>query len=63
MALYFDLHATRTDSGRPRPNMRLRTLTAIRVSTFCAGREWERKVSPMICLYRLIAPSAPALAL
>ena len=27
------------------------------------GRLWERKVSPMMCLYRLIVPSAPVLAL
>ena len=58
-----DLQAARTEFGRPRSNMRLRTVTAIRVSTSWAGRPWERKVSPMMRLYRLIVPSAPALAL
>ena len=60
---FLDLQAARTESGRPRSSMRLRTVTAIRVSTSCAGRVCERKVSPMMRLYRLIAPSAPALAL
>ena len=60
---FLDLQAARTDSGRPMSSMRLRTVTAIWVSASCAGRAWERKVSPMIRLYRLIAPSAPALAL
>jgi hypothetical protein len=27
------------------------------------GRLWERKMSPMMCLYRFIVPSNPALAL
>src|SRR4051812_9990894 len=58
-----DLQAARTDSKRPRSSIRLRTVTAIRVSTSWAGRVCERKVSPMMRLYRLIAPSAPALAL
>ena len=58
-----DLQAARTDSGRPRSSIRLRTVTAIRVSTSWAGRVCERKVSPMMRLYRLIVPSAPALAL
>ena len=59
---YFpDFQAARTDSERPRSSIWLRMLTAIRVSY--AGRVCERKVSPMIRLYRLIAPSAPALAL
>jgi hypothetical protein len=35
---FLDLQATRTDSGRPRSSMRLRMLTAILVSTSCAGR-------------------------
>ena len=39
--------------------MRLRTVTAIRVHSW-AGRLWERKVSPMMRLYRLIVPSIPA---
>jgi hypothetical protein len=56
-----DHQAARTDSGRS--SIRLRTVTAIRVSTSWAGRVCERKVSPMMRLYRLIAPSAPALAL
>ena len=60
---FLDLQAARTDSERPRSSIRLRTLTAIRVSVSCAGRLWERKVSPMMRLYRLIVPSAPALAL
>ena len=60
---FVDLQAARTDSWRPRSSIRLRTVTAIRVSTFWAGRVCERKVSPMMRLYRLIAPSAPALAL
>jgi hypothetical protein len=45
----------------PRSSMRLRMLTTMRVSW--AGRLWERKVSPMMRLYRLSVPSAPALAL
>jgi hypothetical protein len=60
---FLDHQAARTDSGRPRSSIRLRTVTAIRVSTSWAGRVCERKVSPMMRLYRLIAPSAPALAL
>jgi hypothetical protein len=60
---FVDHQAALTDSGRPRSNIRLRTVTAIRVSTSWAGRVCERKVSPMMRLYRLIVPSAPALAL
>src|SRR4051812_41748087 len=60
---FLDHQAARTDSGRPRSSMRLRMLTAMRVSVSCAGRVWERKVSPMMRLYRLIVPSTPALAL
>ena len=60
---FLDLQAARTDSGRARSSILLRTLTAMRVSTSWAGRVCERKVSPMMRLYRLIAPSAPALAL
>ena len=60
---FVDFQAARTDSGRPRSSIRLRTVTAIRVSTSWAGRVCERTVSPMMRLYRLIAPSAPALAL
>ena len=62
MLHYFpDFQAARTDSERPRSSIWLRMLTAIRVSY--AGRVCERKVSPIMRLYRLIAPSAPALAL
>src|SRR3982750_3321270 len=53
--------AARTESGRPRPNMRLSALTAIWVSTCWAGPAWERRVSPITRLYRLIAASALAL--
>jgi hypothetical protein len=60
---FADHQAARTESGRPRSSIRLRTVTAILISASCAGRVCERKVSPMIRLYRLIAPSAPALAL
>ena len=60
---FLDHQAARTDSGRPRSSIRLRTVTAIRVSTSWVSRVCERKVSPMMRLYRLIAPSAPALAL
>jgi hypothetical protein len=60
---FLDYQAARTDSGRPRSSMRLRTVTAILVSVSCAGRLWERKVSPMMRLYRLIVPSTPALVL
>jgi hypothetical protein len=60
---FVDHQAARTEFGRPRSNMRLRTLTAILVSTSYDGRPWERKVSPMMRLYRLIVPSTPALAL
>ena len=60
---FVDHQAVRTDLGRPRSNMRLRTVTAIRVSTSWAGRVCERKVSPMMRLYRLIVPSTQALAL
>ena len=64
MPLWFlDHQAARTESGRPRSSMRLRMLTAMRVSVSCAGWLWERKVSPMMRLYRLIVPSTPALAL
>ena len=56
---FVDLQAARTDSGRS--SIRLRTVTAIRVSW--AGRVCERKVSPMMRLYRLIVPSTPALVL
>lgn len=59
---FVDLQAAGTESGHPRSSSRLRTVTAIRVSTSWAGRVCERKVSPMIRLYRLIAPSTPALA-
>jgi hypothetical protein len=58
---FLDHQAARTDSGRS--SIRLRTVTAIRVSTSWVSRVCERKVSPMMRLYRLIAPSAPALAL
>jgi hypothetical protein len=58
---FLDHQAARTDSGRS--SIRLRTVTAIWVSTSWADRVCERKVSPMMRLYRLIAPSAPALAL
>ena len=60
---FVDHQAARTESGRPRSSIRLRTVTAIRVSTSWAGRVCERKVSPMMRLYRLIVPSTPALAL
>jgi hypothetical protein len=40
---FLDHQAARTDSGRPRSSMRLRMLTAMRVSVSCAGRLWERK--------------------
>src|SRR5689334_12009959 len=53
--------ATRTDSGRPRLSIRLSALTAIWVSTCWAGPAWERKVSPITRLYRLMAASALAL--
>src|SRR5689334_5110981 len=58
---FLDHQAAQTDSGRS--SMRLRMLTTMRVSVCCAGRLWERKVSPTMRLYRLIAPSAPALTL
>jgi hypothetical protein len=35
---FLDHQAARTDPGRPRSSIRLRTLTAILVSTSCAGR-------------------------
>src|SRR3954464_5712696 len=60
---FVDHQAARTDCGRARSSIRLRTVTAIRVSTSWAGRVCERKVSPMMRLYRLIAPSALAPAL
>jgi hypothetical protein len=41
---FVDLQAARTESGRPRSSIRLRTVTAIRVSTSWAGRVCERKV-------------------
>src|SRR3954464_5535591 len=52
--------AARTESGRPRPSIRLSALTAIWVSTCWAGPAWERSVSPITRLYRLIAASALA---
>jgi hypothetical protein len=57
---FVGLQAARTESGRPRSSIRLRTATAIRVSVSWAGWLWERKVSPMMRLYRLIASSIPA---
>ena len=45
---FLDLQAARTDSGRARLRILLRTVTAIRVSTFWAGLVCERKVSLMI---------------
>ena len=64
MPLWFlDHQAARMESGRPRSSMRLRMLTAMRVSVSCAGWLWERKVSPMMRLYRLIVPSTSALTL
>ena len=42
---FLDHQAARMESRRPRSSIRLRTLTAILVSTSCAGRLWERKVS------------------
>src|SRR5258708_4117112 len=53
--------AARTDSGRPRSSMRLSAFTVIWVSTSWAGPAWERSVSPITLLYRLIAASALAL--
>ena len=58
---FLDHQVAQTDSGHPRSSKRLRTLMAMQVS--CAGRLWERKMSPMMRLSRLIVPSAPALAL
>jgi hypothetical protein len=45
-----DPQAARTEFGRPRSSIRLRTATAIRDSVSCAERLWERKVSPMMRL-------------
>ena len=43
---FLDHRVAQTDSGHPRSSKRLRTLMAILVSTSCAGRLWERKMSP-----------------
>src|SRR5689334_4423554 len=58
---FLPFQAARTESGRPRPTMRLSALTAIWVSASWAGPAWERRVSPITRLYRLIAASALAL--
>src|SRR5690349_14032041 len=44
---FLPFQAARTESGRPRPNMRLSALTAIWISTSWAGPAWERSVSPI----------------
>jgi D-arabinose 1-dehydrogenase-like Zn-dependent alcohol dehydrogenase len=53
-------HATRTDSGRPRSSMRLRTSTAIAISVAWAASVWERSASPITCLKRPIWASTRA---
>src|SRR5690242_139088 len=57
---FLPFQAARTESGRPRPNMWLSALTAIWISTSWAGPAWERRVSPITRLYRLMAASTPA---
>ena len=52
--------ATRTESGRPRSSMRLRTSTAMATSAACASSVWKRRASPMTRFQRPIWPSTRA---
>ena len=52
--------ATRTEFGRPRPSMRLRTATPMATSVACAASEWKRSASPRTPFQRAIWLSTPA---
>ena len=53
--------ATRTESGRPRSSIRLRTWAAMATSVARAWSLWKRSPSPMTCFQRANWPSTPAL--
>jgi hypothetical protein len=50
--------ATRTEFGRPRSSIRLRTWAAMAVAR--ASSLWKRSPSPMTCFQRANWPSTPA---
>ena len=52
--------ATRTEFGRPRSSMRLRTSTVMATSATCASSVWKRRLSPMTRFQRPIWPSTRA---
>jgi hypothetical protein len=58
-----DIYATRTEFGRPRSSIRLRTSTAMAISVAWASAVWKRSIGPMTCLKRPIWPSTKALRL
>jgi hypothetical protein len=53
--------ATRTELGRPRSSIRLRTWAAMATSVARASSLWKRSPSPMTCFQRANWPSTPAL--
>jgi transposase-like protein len=52
---------TRTEFGRPRSSIRLRTWAAMATSVARAWSLWKRTPSPMTCFHRPNWPSTPAL--
>lgn len=58
-----DAHAPRTEFGRSRSSIRLRTSTAMAISVAWASAVWKRSIGPMTCLKRPIWPSTKALGL
>src|SRR3954470_15420560 len=54
-------HAARTEFGRPRSSIRLRTWAAMATSVALASSLWKRSPSPMTCFQRANWPSTPAL--
>ena len=55
--------ATRTESGRSRSSIRLRTWAAMATSVARASSLWKRSPSPMTCFQRANWPSTRALSL
>ena len=55
--------ATRTEFGRPRSSIRLRTEAATATSVALASSVWKRSPSPMTCFQRANWPSTRALSL
>ena len=55
--------ATRTEFGRPRSSIRLRTWAAMATSVARASSLWKRSPSPMTCFQRANWPSTRALSL